>query len=182
MKAIPSSTVTSPDDLPLTHDALELLARAADEAGRLGHEYVGTEHLVFAMSRPQNGPQSGPQGGPQGGPRGGPVATLLTGAGVDLDAVWRTLAGVVSPGPARPAGAPGGEHHRPYTSRTQRAFALAAESARELGHARIRSIHLLVGLMREGRNPGAQVLAHHGLTAEAAHDGARQLVAHGDAP
>jgi ATP-dependent Clp protease ATP-binding subunit ClpC len=157
-----TSTGPSPADLPFANDAVRLLAQARGEADRLGHEYLGTEHLVLAMIRP---PAS-------------PSAAVLEGRGVPADQVYRTLAGVLSPG----VSALGPDADRPFTSRTKQAFALAADSARELGHARIRSVHILVGIMREGGNIGAQVLAHHGLTADAAQEGARLIVANGDAP
>ncbi len=60
---------------------------------------------------------------------------------------------------------------RPFTSRTKQAFSLAA--AHELGHSRIDVPHLLVGLMRERLNIGAQVLADQGLTEERAFEFAR---------
>ncbi|HEY9516507.1 MAG TPA: Clp protease N-terminal domain-containing protein, partial [Gemmatimonadaceae bacterium] len=57
---------------------------------------------------------------------------------------------------------------RPYTSRTQQAFAFAAASARAAGHAEVGVEHLLVGLLRERKNFGAQVLQHCGLTVDQA--------------
>ncbi len=38
-----------PAELPLTHRALDALARAPGEALELGHTYVGTEHMLLAL-------------------------------------------------------------------------------------------------------------------------------------
>src|SRR5262249_41073816 len=50
---------------------------------------------------------------------------------------------------------------------------LAAESARELGHARVGVPHILVGLMRERLGIAAQVLTDEGLAEERAYEFAR---------
>lgn len=150
------------DGLPFTDDALRLLAGARDESDRLQHEYIGTEHLVLALTRQA----------------GDPVAAPLAHLGVDGEQVRQTLAATLVPGHRAPA--PGEE--RPYTSRTQQALSLAAESARALGHPGVGTGHVLVGVMREGRNIGAQVLHHHGLTAEAAYTHAARLGAGGGVP
>ena len=68
---------------------------------------------------------------------------------------------------------------RPFTSRTKRAFSLAAESAHQLGHTHIGVADLLVGLLRERVNIGAQILADQGLTVERAFEFARHSGAQG---
>jgi ATP-dependent Clp protease ATP-binding subunit ClpC len=131
-------------DVPFTDAARRLLAGAGAEADRLQHEYVGTEHVVFAMTRDAG------------------AASLLTRLGVDATQVRATLETAVKPGNATRTR--GGE--RPYTSRTRQAFALAAESAGAAGHVAVGVEHLVVGLLREQMNIGAQVLQHYGLSAE----------------
>jgi ATP-dependent Clp protease ATP-binding subunit ClpC len=149
-------------DLPLADDAVRLLAEARVESDRLHHEYLGAEHLVLALTRRA------------GDPATAPLAPL----GVDGDRVRQTLAATLPAGHG--ALAPGAE--RPVTSRTRSALALAAESARAIGHPRVGTGHVLVGVLREGRNIGAQVLQHHGLTAVAAAAHARRHAppAHGE--
>jgi ATP-dependent Clp protease ATP-binding subunit ClpC len=80
---------------------------------------------------------------------------------------------MVGPGDSTRAPAPGAD--RPFTTRTQAVLALAAESARALGQSQVGTGHVLVGIMREGRGVGAQVLGHHGLTTEAADAYVRRL-------
>ena len=48
----------------------------------------------------------------------------------------------------------------------QRGGTLAQESAAELGHSYVGTEHLLLGIAREGRGPGARVLLGQGLTAQ----------------
>ena len=40
----------NPADLPLSLDVVQLIDQARDESARCHHEYVGTEHLMLAMS------------------------------------------------------------------------------------------------------------------------------------
>jgi ATP-dependent Clp protease ATP-binding subunit ClpC len=136
-------------------DARALLAQARAESDRLRHEYLGTEHLVLALTRQPDGR----------------AAAALRHLGIDLAGVQQLLEATVKPGHAAPAP----DVERPYTSRTQKVFALAAQSAQDLGQTRVGAEHLVIGLMREGLNIGAQALHHHGLTAEAAADEIRRL-------
>ncbi len=143
--------------LPLTDDATRLLLEARDESDRLRHEYIGIEHLVLALTR-----------------RTGSAATApLAHLGVDGEQVRQTLATIVGPGDSTRAPAPGA--NRPFTTRTQTVLTLAAESARALGQSQVGTGHVLVGILREGRGVGAQVLGHHGLTTEAADAYVRRL-------
>jgi ATP-dependent Clp protease ATP-binding subunit ClpC len=134
-------------DLPLASDTRQFIAAAVSEASRLGHEYFGTEHLAFALARPADPAK----------------AIMLRRLGVDLDSVRRDLDATVLPGSAVLAP----DAQRPDTSRTMQVFSFAADYARELGRPTIEVGHLLLGMLRERLNIGAQVLAHHGLTMEA---------------
>jgi ATP-dependent Clp protease ATP-binding subunit ClpC len=134
------------DELQFTGDALRLLADARGESDRLRHEYVGTEHLVLALTRQAEGGAS----------------AVLGRLGVDRDRVRESIAATIGTG--RSEHAPGAE--LPFTSRTRTALALATESARELGQASVGAEHVLLGLMREGLNIGAQILHEHGLTVD----------------
>ena len=131
-------------DVPFSDAAGRLLAAARGEADRLGHEYIGTEHVVLALTRDADG------------------AALLPRVGVEPESVRAMLEAVVRPG----RGAPSRGVEHPYTSRTRQAFALAAESAREQGQVRVGVEHIVVGLLREQMNIGAQVLQEHGLSVE----------------
>jgi ATP-dependent Clp protease ATP-binding subunit ClpC len=96
---------------------------------------------------------------------------ILARLGIDREQVRALIEGIITPGSTAPA--PGMQ--RPYTSRTQQTFDFAAESARTLGHGRVGVEHLIVGLLRERMNVGAQALQQCGLTAEQANEQVQQL-------
>ena len=139
-------------DVPFTDAARQLLAGARAEAVRLQHEYVGTEHVVLAMAQDAD------------------ALALLTRLGVDGDQVRASLGAVVTPGHATLPP----DTERPFTSRTRQAFGLAADSAGADGKAAVGIEHILVGLLRERMNIGAQVLEHYGLSLDRATAEVRQ--------
>jgi ATP-dependent Clp protease ATP-binding subunit ClpC len=141
----------NPTDLPLGLDVIHLITQANDESARRHHEYIGTEHLVLALSQP-----------------GGAAAPLLALA-IEPQRLHTTVGNIIRRG-KEPVPS---DIERPLTSRTRQAFFLAATAARELGHSHIGVPHLLVGLMRERMNIGAQILADQGLTEQRAFELAR---------
>ena len=143
----------NPTDLPLGVDVIHLITQANDESARRQHEYIGTEHLVLALSQPGN------------------AAMPLLALAIEPQQLYTMIGNTIQRGknPVR------SDIERPLTSRTKQAFFLAATAARELGHSHIGVPHLLVGLMRERMNIGAQVLADQGLTEQRALELARDI-------
>ena len=145
MDEMPTSEMNSDQ---FTDNAVALLARANRAASRLRHEYIGTEHIVLALTEANVDV----------------VTAALEGIGVDPRKVNEAITGIVTSGRAdQPSGL-----KRPFTSRTRTSFTFAAESARQMGQPRIGPEHLLLGILREQMNIGAQVLGQHGLTLETA--------------
>jgi ATP-dependent Clp protease ATP-binding subunit ClpC len=143
----------NPTDLPFSLEVVHLIDRANNESARHDHEYIGTEHLVLALSQ-QDAP-----------------AEPLRALGIEPQRVYAKIDETIRRGSAPIASTV----ERPLTSRTKQAFSFAAGVAQELGHAHIEVPHLLVGLMRERLNIGAQVLADQGLTEERALEFARDI-------
>jgi ATP-dependent Clp protease ATP-binding subunit ClpC len=90
---LPPGTPTA-GAIPFTPRAQQVLARADGESRGLGHERVGTEHLVLAIARERDG-----------------IATRILeerhlGAEAVRDAVRRALEEAVEPPPAAPAAGP----------------------------------------------------------------------------
>ena len=139
----------NPTDLPFSLDAVHLIDRANAESARRNHEYVGTEHLVLALSQQDD--------------------ASLAALGIERHRVYTLLDETIRRGNAPASSA----IQRPLTSRTRQAFSFAAAAAHELGHSRIGVPHLLVGLMRDRDTIGAQVLADQGLTEARAFEFAR---------
>ncbi len=128
-------------------------ADARDEAHRLRHAFVGTEHLLLALTREPDG----------GAAR--LLTALLAPASADLAAVRAQTADAAGP---RTGPYAGRVEDTPYTGRAKRVVELALREAEGLGHDGLGTEHLLLGLLAEGRGVAAQVLADRGVTLEAA--------------
>ncbi len=131
------------DGYSLTERLRKVLAMAREEAARLHHEYVGTEHLLLGLTRE----------------REGVAATALGRLNVDLDELRVRIEKVVKAGPA--ASHPGPD--LPYTSRAKRVLELAMTQMRDLRHSYAGTEHLLLGLLAEQKGIAAQVLNFAGV-------------------
>src|SRR5437764_5050590 len=125
-----------------------VLRLAREEAARLHHEYVGTEHILLGLIREGEGV----------------AATVLTNLNVDLEEISRRIEETVKKGTA--AGSAGPD--LPYTSRAKKILEFAMMEARELHHAYVGTEHLLLGVLREEKGIGAQVLVDAGVTLQRA--------------
>ena len=130
-----------------TERVRKVLMFAREEAGRLHHEYVGTEHILLGLIREGEGVS----------------AAVLQNLGVDADAIRLTIEEVVKPGKTEEVGP-----DLPYTSRGKKVLELAMSEARELNHSYVGTEHLLLGLLREKKGIAAQVLVDAGITLDAA--------------
>jgi hypothetical protein len=115
---------------------------AKGEAGRLGHDRVGTEHLLLALLSDEECLA---------------VATL-GGLGIAPETVRLRVEKTVGQGP----GAPGLGFHRPTTKAFTLVLALAGRETMELDHDRLGTEDLLLGLAREGDGVAARVLQELG--------------------
>jgi ATP-dependent Clp protease ATP-binding subunit ClpC len=70
----PREKIDSSIDLPLSNDGKRILAYAAEEAGRLSHKWIGSEHLLLGMFREK-----------------GQLAKHLEGLGLSLDTARETI-------------------------------------------------------------------------------------------
>jgi len=131
-----------------TERVRKVLAMAREEAARLHHEYVGTEHILLGLIREGEGV----------------AATVLQNLNVELDEIQQKIEETVKKGKAAQATGP----DLPYTSRAKKVLELAMSEARELGHSYVGTEHLLLGLLREEKGIAAQVLTDAGVNLEAA--------------
>jgi len=117
---------------------------ANEEAGRLGHDFIGTEHLLLGLLHESDGVAAG----------------VLSNMGLDSPKVRAAiLAAVSSTGDTGASG-----RSRGLTQRAKRAIELSVEEANRLRHHYVGTEHLLLGLVREGDGVAAQVLADLGTT------------------
>ncbi|HEX7939716.1 MAG TPA: ATP-dependent Clp protease ATP-binding subunit [Gemmatimonadaceae bacterium] len=131
-----------------TERVRKVLAMAREEAARLHHEYVGTEHILLGLIREGEGV----------------AATVLQNLNVELEEIQQKIEETVKKGKAAQATGP----DLPYTSRAKKVLELAMSEARELGHSYVGTEHLLLGLLREEKGIAAQVLTDAGVNLDAA--------------
>ncbi|MFV2006112.1 MAG: ATP-dependent Clp protease ATP-binding subunit [Longimicrobiales bacterium] len=123
----------------------KVLAMAREEAIRLQHDYVGTEHILLGLIREGEGV----------------AAAVLTNLSIDLDQIHEQVEESVKKGKATIA-----LGELPYTSRAKKVLEFAMAEARELNHSYVGTEHLLLGLLREEKGIAAQVLNTLGIGLE----------------
>lgn len=133
-----------------TEHVRQVLGRAREEAAALNHEYLGCEHITLALLSSE-----------------GVANTVLYNLGLEFgqacDAIKRTVE--VGRTDAARTGP-----DLPYTSRAKKTIELAMTEARDLNHSYVGTEHLLLGLLRENENIGAQVLQSMGITIDTARE------------
>ncbi len=125
----------------------KVLAMAREEAIRLQHDYVGTEHILLGLIREGEGV----------------AAAVLTNLNVDLDQIHERVEESVRKGKATIA-----LGELPYTSRAKKVLEFAMAEARDFNHSYVGTEHLLLGLLREEKGIAAQVLNSLGVSLEEA--------------
>ena len=126
--------------------ARKALHLAQEEAQRLQHNYIGTEHLLLGLIREGDGV----------------AAKVLNNLGVDLDKARSSVESVIGQGNRVVTGEIG------LTPRAKKVIELAVDEARRLNHHYIGTEHLLLGLVREGEGIAAGVLESLGVNLEKA--------------
>src|SRR5437016_14224333 len=101
----------------------------------------------------------------------GVAAAYLTNLNVDLEEMKQNIEAIVKKGKAAAAAGP----DLPYTSRAKKVLEFAMSEARELNHAYVGTEHLLLGVLREEKGIGAQVLTAAGVTLQQARAEAMRL-------
>ncbi len=127
-----------------TERAQQVILLSQEEAHRLGHNVVGTEHLLLGLIAEGEGV----------------AARALQSMGISVDQVRTEVERVIGRGEQPTQGQIG------FTPRSKRVLELAFDEARQLGHAYIGTEHILLGLVREGEGIAAQVLQNLGADLE----------------
>jgi len=123
-----------------TEKAQKAILLSQEEAKKLKHNYVGTEHLLLGLTAENTG-----------------VAALaLKESGVTIENVREEVEKAVG------KGTESGEIIG-FTPRTKRIFELSFSQARNLGHNYVGTEHLLLGLLAEGEGVAAAVLNRLGV-------------------
>jgi ATP-dependent Clp protease ATP-binding subunit ClpC len=125
-----------------TKHARQVLQIAQEEATRLNHNYVGTEHLLLGLAKEENGLAS----------------KVLRELGTTAADITRAVERMAPRNPRPPYSKP------TLTPRTKRVIEVAVEEARQMGHPYIGTEHLLLGLVQEEEGIGSEVLRGLGMS------------------
>jgi len=136
-----------------TERAQKVLTLAHEEAVRLGHPGVGTEHILLGLVREGEGI----------------AAKALVSLGLSSEKVQKEVEKIIGRGNGDGAGTT-------YTPRAKKVIELSMDEARKLGHNYIGTEHILLGLIREGEGIAARVLANLGVNLNKARQQVLQLL------
>ena len=120
--------------------ANKVLSLATEEANRLGHDHVRTEHLLLGLIKAD-----------------GVAAKVLQTLGVDLVNLFSDIESLIGRGEGSPK-------KMSLSPRAKKALELAYQAARELGFNYVGEEHLLLGIIREGESIAAQALHKRKVT------------------
>lgn len=140
-----------------TERAQKVLALAQEEATRLNHPGVGTEHILLGLVREGEGI----------------AARALQMLGVQADKVQQEVERIIGKGQ-------GQVNAMTYTPRAKKVIELSIDEARKLNHTYVGTEHILLGLIREGEGVAARVLANMNVSLNKARQQVLQLLG-GDA-
>jgi Clp amino terminal domain, pathogenicity island component/UvrB/uvrC motif len=119
-----------------TERARQVVVLAQDEARALGHNYIGTEHLLLGLLREEEGL----------------AARVLESLDVTLEEVRAQVERIIGTGEELATG------QIPFTPRGKKVLELALREALSIGHNYIGTEHILLGLVREGEGVGMRIL------------------------
>ena len=136
-----------------TERARRVVFFAQEEAGKLGENYVSTEHLLLGLVRESDSF----------------AARILDRMGVSLGRIRNEIERQVTRGDGRLG------QDMQLTPRAKKVIDLAYDEARQLSNNYIGTEHILLGLIREGEGLAGRVLAKLGVELEAAREVVRIL-------
>ena len=122
-------------------ESRQVVMQAQEEARLLGHNYIGTEHLLLAMLSATSGE----------------AHLALSRRGVMHDVVLGQVVDAVG------RGAEPNASQTPFTPRAKKVLELGLRQAIKLGDRHIGSGHLLLGLLQEAEGVAVQILGAMGI-------------------
>ncbi|PLT35363.1 ATP-dependent protease ATP-binding subunit ClpC [Bacillus sp. V5-8f] len=136
-----------------TERAQKVLALAQEEAIRLGHNNIGTEHILLGLVREGEGI----------------AAKALYALGLGADKIQNEVENLIGRGQEN-------AQTIHYTPRAKKVIELSMDEARKLGHSYVGTEHVLLGLIREGEGVAARVLNNLGVSLNKARQQVLQLL------
>lgn len=141
-----------------TERAQKVLALAQEEAVRLGHNNIGTEHILLGLIREGEGI----------------AAKALVALGLGLEKIQDEVETLIGRGQEQPL-------NIAYTPRAKKVIELSMDEARKLGHTYVGTEHVLLGLIREGEGVAARVLNNLDISLNKARQQVLQLLGNSEA-
>lgn len=136
-----------------TERAQKVLALAQEEALRLGHNNIGTEHILLGLVREGEGI----------------AAKALQALGLGSEKNQKEVESLIGRGQEM-------SQTIHYTPRAKKVIELSMDEARKLGHSYVGTEHILLGLIREGEGVAARVLNNLGVSLNKARQQVLQLL------
>ena len=125
-----------------TENVKQVMKLAREESARLGHNYIGTEHLLLGIIKDGKGK----------------AVAVLTNLGLSLETVKQSVEDyVTTSGGTMTIG------EVPYTPRAKQILEVAANEAKEMKTQFIDVEHLLLALLKDKEGVAAQILAAFGV-------------------
>jgi ATP-dependent Clp protease ATP-binding subunit ClpA len=154
-----------------TESAREVVVRAQEESRALGHNHIGTEHLLLgAAAAPGDAARVLADNGATADALRATVRTelgstidgeALAAIGIDLDEIRRRVEAAFGPG-ALERRRPAREGHIPFTPRAKKSLELALREAIAHGDKHIGTEHILLGVLRDDKALATCVLRQVG--------------------
>lgn len=136
-----------------TERAQKVLALSQEEAVRLGHNNIGTEHILLGLVSEGEGI----------------AAKALHAIGLGADKIRAEVESLIGKGNEV-------SQTIHYTPRAKKVIELSMDEARKLGHSYVGTEHILLGLIREGEGVAARVLNNLGVSLNKARQQVLQLL------
>ncbi len=136
-----------------TERAQKVLALSQEEAVRLGHNNIGTEHILLGLVSEGEGI----------------AAKALQAIGLGADKIRDEVESLIGKGSEV-------SQTIHYTPRAKKVIELSMDEARKLGHSYVGTEHILLGLIREGEGVAARVLNNLGVSLNKARQQVLQLL------
>ncbi|MDC3414670.1 ATP-dependent protease ATP-binding subunit ClpC [Terrihalobacillus insolitus] len=136
-----------------TERAQKVLALSQEEAVRLGHNNIGTEHILLGLVSEGEGI----------------AAKSLTSLGLETEKIQQEVEQLIGRGQKA-------SQTIHYTPRAKKVIELSMDEARKLGHSYVGTEHILLGLIREGEGVAARVLNNLGVSLNKARQQVLQLL------
>ncbi|WP_153461781.1 MULTISPECIES: ATP-dependent protease ATP-binding subunit ClpC [Sediminibacillus] len=136
-----------------TERAQKVLALSQEEAVRLGHNNIGTEHILLGLVREGEGI----------------AAKALSSLGLETEKIQEEVEQLIGRGQKV-------SQTIHYTPRAKKVIELSMDEARKLGHSYVGTEHILLGLIREGEGVAARVLNNLGVSLNKARQQVLQLL------